>query len=139
MFIDDAGTTPDDAFVVGIFCTQVDGASRSVVQVALADERYGNTLHFNKISAQSSGWPDPCPDCRDGRPCPLDVWPDALVPLAITATESTITTIWNPGSASADVERSAEGAGRRQPTRPVPTPSRPPRPTRLLRDLPVVH
>jgi hypothetical protein len=26
MFIDDAGTTPDDAFVVGIFCTQADGA-----------------------------------------------------------------------------------------------------------------
>lgn len=54
MFIDDAGTTPDDAFVVGIFCTQVDGASRSVVQAALADVRSSHTPAKIRRRAPSS-------------------------------------------------------------------------------------
>jgi DNA polymerase III epsilon subunit-like protein len=55
------------------------------------------------ITARLSRCPedDPCPDCREARPCPLDTWPDGLVPLAITVgSERAVTSFWNPKSAT---------------------------------------
>lgn len=55
---------------------------------------------------------DPCPECRDGRSCPLDTWIDALVPLAIEPTKNQITSFWNPRIPAVVSSAKSKGAGR---------------------------
>jgi DNA polymerase-3 subunit epsilon len=44
---------------------------------------------------------DPCPACREGLPCPLDMWPHDLAALAIDEREEAIDAFWSPGDAPA--------------------------------------
>jgi hypothetical protein len=57
MYVDDAGSTRGDTFVVGIFATTDDEAWRGRFVAAQTAERYGHTLHFKKVPANP----------RDGR------------------------------------------------------------------------
>ncbi len=41
---------------------------------------------------------DPCPDCAEARPCPLDTWAEGLVPLAIDGTPAAAYAFWDPAS-----------------------------------------
>jgi DNA polymerase-3 subunit epsilon len=77
------------------------------VAVAVADWLATVTAPLSRCDEE-----DPCPACRDGRPCPLDVWPMALVPLAINLTPATVTAFWNPTAPGIAVSVAAKGAGR---------------------------
>ena len=46
--------------------------------------------------------------CREGQPCPLDTWPEALVPLALDLTSKAVRSFWNPTALGAP---SAKGSG----------------------------
>jgi DNA polymerase III epsilon subunit-like protein len=40
---------------------------------------------------------DPCPACREGEACPLDIWPQAVAAVALNETEAAVDAFWSPG------------------------------------------
>lgn len=57
------------------------------------------------------GADDPCPACRDGRACPRDTWPSALVPAVWGDTDREADAFWNPRGGQAQMSWH-KGAGR---------------------------
>ncbi len=51
----------------------------------------------------------PCPSCRDGLPCPRDVWAAALVASVFAGTETSATTLWNVRGLAATPQSKAAG------------------------------
>lgn len=55
---------------------------------------------------------DPCPDCREGLPCPRDVWSSALAPVAIVLTETAIVSYWSVRGQKSNQAGRGKGSGR---------------------------
>lgn len=70
------------------------------VAVSVADWISTTTAAFTRCPEN-----DPCPACRHGQPCPLDVWPDSLVPLALDPTPETVIAFWHPTALGAPTSK----------------------------------